>query len=120
MLTRRGDRNRLQSSVQAHRPETFSLPQAAQRPGAFTLSASFAAPARTIAQAPPSIATHPAVCASVTCTTAMVAVEAEHGISEGADLLRCSRIDSLSSLPQPFGCAADATESRRRNPLGIR
>jgi hypothetical protein len=50
----------------------------------------------------------------------MVAVEAEHGISEGADPLRRSCIDSLSSLPQPFGCDADATESRRRNPLGVR
>jgi hypothetical protein len=54
-------------SVHGHRPQPFCLPQAAQRAGAFTLSTPFAAPARTIAKAPPPAATHPAACASVTC-----------------------------------------------------
>src|SRR5215211_328212 len=57
----------LRPSLHGHRPQTFCRPQAAQRAGALTLSTPFAAPARTIAQAPPAAATHAAVCASVTC-----------------------------------------------------
>src|SRR5262249_38751114 len=97
--------------VQGQRPQTLWRPQAAQRAPAFIRSTPFAAPARTIAQAPPATATQLTAWASVTCAMNRVSPPvARCGIGGVADGLRASADRPALS----FALSAAARQRLRR------